>query len=71
MEPAHPLHPLAVHALIQALLAVVGYRMASVPAPSTRQPKRRNTALHHVAFVKKIPEDDRPNDHPPPCSLVQ
>ena len=57
----HP-HP---HAPILTRTVQTGLETASALALSTQQPRRRNTVVHPVAFVEKIPEDDRPNDHPP------
>ena len=65
--PPLPLHPQAVLILTRTVPA--GLETAFVPAPSTHQPKRDNTVQDPAASVEKIPEDDRPNDHPPPRSL--
>ena len=64
MELPHPHphpHP---HAPILTRTVPTGLETASALVLSTRQPKRYNTVVHHVASVEKIPEDDRPNDHP-------
>ena len=68
MELRPVLHP--AHATIQVRHAAAGSKTVSAPAPSTRQLKRNPTVQVHAASVEKIPEDDRPNDHPFPHSLV-
>ena len=64
VETAQAPHPQAVHVLIPTPLAVTGWQMVSVTALSTHQTKRDNTVADHATSVEKIPEDDRPNDHP-------
>ena len=65
VEHLLPPHLHLQHAPILTRTVPTGLEMASALALSTQQPKRDNTVLHPVASVEKIPEDDRPNDHPP------
>ena len=47
--------------------------MVSVPIVSTQQPRNNPIVQNPAASAEKIPEDDRPNDHPSlaPSSLIK
>ena len=58
-------------ALTQTLIVSTGLKTASAPALSTLLIKRDNIVQVHATSVEKIPQDDRPNDHLSPYSLVE
>ena len=62
-------HPqVADHALTQTLIVPTGLEMVSAPALSIHLTKRDNIVVDHATSVEKIPQDDRPNDHPFPIA---